>query len=319
MRHAAMWLMMGGVLLGNLAGDLSRASGDGLPPSAEHQPLPYVKIGETSPWRRAEALLVAGQYSQARQYLHHLLSEDQGNPHLWYLLGKVMEQQGDLEGAQAAYQRTLAISPGYPELSRVLMAHSRGDALPIWDPRRQKKSLPSAVPAAQNPIAPQDGASRHAVAVGMVSSLATPIVPPAPVGTIPPGGRGTQIVQPMGPPAPVGPPAGVVQPWRGNPSAPGTVATPQSVQPIVPPPPGTSPAGVVQPWRGNPSAPGTVATPQSVQPIVPPPPGTSPAGVVQPWRGNPSGSSAPGGNASPKSPGTAPVSPDQPAHADGKP
>ena len=252
MRHLNMLLVTGGLVLGSLAGALPGTRGADFPSSAKGQVLPYMKTEKILSWRQGEVLMASGQYSQAHQYLRRLLSDDQENPHIWYLLGKIAEHQGDLEGAQAAYRRTLALSPGYPELSRVLMAHSRGDALPIWDPVRKKKTLPSAAPAAQNPILPQDGTTRHAVALGVV---AVPMAPPQMI----PGNGQPQPLQPMVPPQPV---AGTAQPRHIQPIVPPQAVRdtlqPQHAAPVFP---SQSAPGVIQPWNGQTSASPTPLSP----------------------------------------------------------
>ena len=210
MRSVALLLVAGGALLWT-AVPLNAQGSSAVTEAAEAAPLSQERVDHRDLWRRSEFLVATGRYSQARELLQRMLAEDRENPHVWYLLGKVAELRGDLEEAQVAYGQTLALAPGYPELSRVLMAHSRGDALPIWDPRRQKKSLPKAAPAAQNPIPPQDGASRHAVALGVEIPLL--VGPEAKMERL-------QAPQPMAPPAPVVPPSGAIVPWTGAPSPP---------------------------------------------------------------------------------------------------
>jgi len=207
MRSVVLLLVAGGALLWTAV----PLNAQGSSAVTEAAPLSQERVDHRDLWRRSEFLVATGRYSQARELLQRMLAEDRENPHVWYLLGKVAELRGDLEEAQVAYGQTLALAPGYPELSRVLMAHSRGDALPIWDPRRQKKSLPKAAPAAQNPIPPQDGASRHAVALGVEIPLL--VGPEAKMERL-------QAPQPMAPPAPVVPPSGAIVPWTGAPSPP---------------------------------------------------------------------------------------------------
>ena len=237
MRSVVLLLVAGGALLWTAV----PLNAQGSSAVTEAAPLSQERVDPRALWRQSELLVATGQYSQARELLQRMLAEDRENPHVWYLLGKVAELRGDLEEAQVAYGQTLALAPGYPELSRVLMAHSRGDALPIWDPRRQKKSLPKAAPAAQNPIPPQDGASRHAVALGVEIPLL--VGPGAEMGPL-------QAPQPMVPPVPVAPPSGAVVPRTGT-AAPGA----QAPQPMVPPAPVAPPSGAIVPWTGAPSPP----------------------------------------------------------------
>jgi arylsulfatase A-like enzyme/Tfp pilus assembly protein PilF len=77
----------------------------------------------------AERLIESGDAARARNLVEPFLKSDPGNPRLWHTLSKAKAALGDLDGAEQAIERALALSPpmAFLRYTRADILRRRGD------------------------------------------------------------------------------------------------------------------------------------------------------------------------------------------------
>jgi tetratricopeptide (TPR) repeat protein len=104
-----------------------RAYAEAAPPERASRELRY-HLGEAA-YRAAEAAFLAHDYGEALDYLRNVLDTGQPESRLddaYYLLGELRYRRGDVEGAEAAFEKVLELSPSsssrlYGEAERRLL------------------------------------------------------------------------------------------------------------------------------------------------------------------------------------------------------